>query len=230
MIKIIDMDKLLEKFLHSLSGFFVTVSTAVMVAFGVQPSPTPSVQETVITEVVTSPTPEISPSPSPITTPTSKPSPSPTIKPSPSPSPTTDIDLVFESIGFSPEKISQKRSFFVKQAYAIDPIEDQIISGSYIGPFHQSNKIKSLLVRIRNNGHEDAKEVEVKIIADGETLSVFKLDKINKQSLRGEQKSDIKFPDKTGKHKIEAQVNPDKKISETRYDNNSKIVEYEYLD
>jgi hypothetical protein len=154
---------------------------------------------------------------------TATPSATPTIKPKTSPTPTStpeiQMDLNLEGVTLLPEKIESLEE--IERRYTF--------SGNQQLKFRPSNRIKEMYFRIRNNGHEDAKNVAINVIVDGDTLSLFSIDLIEKQTVKNEKKV-LSFPDKIGKHKIELQVNPGKAFPEIKFDNNTKIIEYEYLD
>lgn len=172
-------------------------------------SPTPMLELVKgITDESPSPTPTVTTTP----TPTPKPSQSPTPSSTPTPSPSTTMDLNLETVRLFPERIN---GVAAKEGTETN--------------YKQDNKLKSIQLSIRNNGQDDAEKVLIKIIVDGETLSEFTLDRIEKQSLKQEKREGLNFPDKIGKHKIEVQVNPERKIAESKFDNNTKNLEYEYL-
>lgn len=204
-------DQIFSQLKTIVSGLIIGV-TAI---FGIQtssPLPTPS-QEPEIIETIQEVTPKPIGTATPSATATIKPKPSLTLTPPPVPDP--KIDLNIERIILMPEKWGGdiKESFSENQKYK----------------FSQSNKAKSIWATIRNNGHENAEKVVINIIIDGETLKQLTIDKIEKQNSKNENWQ-LAFPDKIGNHRIELQVNPARLFLETRFDNNSKIVEYEYVD
>lgn len=182
-----------------------------MVFIGIQnqpPSPTPEAIE--IEAIESTPIPSEIPSP----TITEVIYPSPTIKISPTPVPTVipSIDLNFETL-LIVNNSRPEYYFKTKDNYKIKTDE----------------KIDSIYLGIRNNGHEDALNVQINIIADGESVYQGSIDKIEKQSLKNQQLKDVKLPNSIGRHIIEVQINPSWDFDETRKDNNSKTIEYEYL-
>ena len=63
----------------------------------------------------------------------------------------------------------------------------------------------------------------------GRHCQLFTIDEIKLQELYFDKRQDIEFPNSVGKHKVEVQLNPERAIAEARYDNNTKIVEYEIV-
>lgn len=215
---------------EAISSFFVGVSTAALTIIGLHstsptpfpsPLPTPEIAQV---EITASPiaTTSASPSASVVATMSAKPSPSP----NPSPSPVVDLDLNLEAVRLLPKNI---RDAEYEDSSGGDPIA-RLFDGSRDGKLLKVKQKAELRVipQIRNNGHEDANEVVVKVIADGETLMTFTIDRIEKQSVKNETR-DISIPKGPGKHLLEIQVNPDKTMAEARFDNNTKIIEYEMV-
>lgn len=83
-------------------------------------------------------------------------------------------------------------------------------------------------IEIRNNGQQDATNVEVKILLNNESKASVTVDKIDKQSAKT---LDLKYdlPSNTGSYMIKVQVNPDHKVGESRYDNNEVSVNYKLI-
>ncbi len=170
--------------------------------------PTP----TVIAEVAFQP--ELMASIAPSLAPTGKPKPIST--PKPVPSIATDFDLNLQSITLRAEK-----------GGVGDKVGPTTISLRSLN--RNNNRIKLVQFVVRNNGKEDVKNVTVKFIADGSTLFEYSIDLLEKQSEKRELKQ-VELPDKLGKHNLEIQINQEKRIIESTYNNNSRIIEYEYFE
>lgn len=148
----------------------------------------------------------------------------PLISPSKRPTPTlvSNIDINLESVSLIAERYEGGTGS-----------TDEYLSKMHSGDLNnitlkQPNGIKRVVVRVRNNGTEDAKNVVVKFIVDGNTLTQYSIDILEKQSAKSENK-EIKLPGSVGTHKLEVQINPEKTLIESKYDNNSKVVEYTYV-
>jgi hypothetical protein len=187
-----------------------------------QLTPTPSPVSVATPPPTSQPTPTAtlapsrSPSPSPTVSPkpTPKPSltPSPTITPSPSitpsPTPISDIDFIFDQVDFA--QVSGNWSTNAANDHDIHrPVGDYKIDYFYI----------------RNNGHQAGEKIEVKFTVDGiekKTVIVEKIDPgTSPLQLEG-----VDLPNSQGTHQVKVVVNLDKKISETRYDNNEVTFKY----
>lgn len=174
------------------------------------PSPSPS------PKISPSPTPKPSVSPKPSVTPSPQPSVSPSPKVSPSPSPTADIDLNLEKAVFSLNKCEAGSTTV------------NITHESTVYEYPSSSNYCVNGIEIRNNGHEAASSIEVKILLDGVARATATIDKIEAGTLKT---SDLKFnlPSEPGRYTLQVKVNPDKKVGETRYDNNEVSMNYKFI-
>ncbi|GEM_PF-2052344 len=208
--------------------FLIWFSVTTLGVVGINIAPTPQPLPSPVVEVLPSPTvltPELSEeatrsaSPSPIASVSAK---SSTSSPRPTPMPTITNDLNFEGVSIIPNY--PKNSSLNKFGDPLDGPKDN--QNFWV---KEGNSFEFMFFFIRNNGHEDAKNVELKIIADGETLSSFDIDVIEKQSRKQIRREDIKLPLGLGKHTLEIQLNPEKKYPEAKFDNNTKLIEYEVI-
>jgi hypothetical protein len=174
----------------------IAVSSPVPHQINAESSPFPS--------VLPSPTPRISSSPSATAsaTPTPTANPTPAASPSPSPSP-SDIDINLEEV------------VMAKDGTVINKSETQTAGANYT--------LKS--VTIRNNGHQPATSVQIKLYVQNELKKTDTVGSVA-AGTSTTQTWDYTLPNTTGTYPIKVTVNADRTFSETRYDNNDHSFNY----
>ncbi len=127
-----------------------------------------SVQIEEQTVVTPTPTPAITPNP--VAKPSSTFTPNPTTLPAPASTsvPEANIDLNLERVEISEDSTIETRS------------ESNWATSSTTGVFKSNLGIGVTWFAIRNNGHEDAKNVQVKVIVDQKTITTFNIGIIQK--------------------------------------------------
>ncbi len=180
----------------------------------VTPSPialfSPSPVVTASPKASISPSPSVKPSVSPTPSTSPKPSPSPTPTPSPSPTPAPAADVT----------IADDLAFTSSAGWSTNVFNDHNIKR----PSSETFTIET--VNVRNQGKVQTENIEVRFVIDGQNQAVKVLSEKIDPNTTNHFSTHQTLPNAVGHHTIQVQLNPDHKVTESDYGNNSISFDY----